>query len=111
MSHPTTDEREAYDDLCEAMGEETSMTGLLEYVSWHRKIEEGFASAPANAKGEGHIFKNKPRAPRKKVGAPGMRNRGVLQPHERAVRAAINKETGAHRRSLDCRCLVVLLLN
>ena len=98
MSHPTTDEREAYDDLCDAMGEEKSLAGLLEYVSWHRKSEEGFASAPApaTAKREGALFKPKDRGPRKK-GAVGMRNRGVLQPHERAVRAAINKETGAHR--------------
>ncbi len=100
MSHPSKDEREAYEDLCESMGEEQSLAGLLQYVTWHREKESSpaCATAPAQAaKPAGAAAKFKRLAStRKRKGKEGAvtRTRGIVQPHERAVRTAINKVIG-----------------
>jgi len=96
MSHPTSDEREAYEDLCESLGEEQSLTGLLEYVTWHRgKEQPPLARARPQAAQPAGAFKRLA-STKKRKGKEGSvpRIRGIVQPHERAVRTAINKVTG-----------------
>ncbi|KAK3243653.1 hypothetical protein CYMTET_46710 [Cymbomonas tetramitiformis] len=88
--YPTDEEKAEYSSLCQDMGQDETVQGLVAYLQFARAEEEGGRGtkyASQEALFTGKVVKRE----RKKYDSSNLRNRGHAKPHERAVRSALNK--------------------